>query len=193
MYHKLYSFSRFWLVLYLRDHKEFLRLHKSICQSCNSGKLYAANYRRKPRGQPKFWVDAFDIRFSLCCSQEGCRHRVTLRSVRFLGRKVYLNVAVILASAFYQGGFKVSMIQNYFGMSARTLWRWLLWWQELVSSEFWRIKRGEFVPGLRETDITLSLIRWFKRVHRLSGKSMLYLVRFLAPMSTPSPCFELFE
>ena len=43
------------------------------------------------------------IRLSFCCDRDGCRKRVTPPSVRFLGRKVFLAVAVILISAITKG------------------------------------------------------------------------------------------
>ena len=59
---------------------------------------YIVCYGRKPRGLP----DGIDpgpvlpVRFSFCCSVDGCRRRHTPPSVRFLGRKVYLSVMVVL-------------------------------------------------------------------------------------------------
>ena len=44
-------------------------------------------------------AEAFGRRFSLCCGREGCRHRATPPSVRFLGRRVYVGAVVIVASA----------------------------------------------------------------------------------------------
>ena len=59
------------------------------------GVLHCANYPRKPRGCPSEIVDDFDTRFSFCCNR--CRRRMTSMSVRFLGRRVYLALVVVLA------------------------------------------------------------------------------------------------
>ena len=41
------------------------------------------------------------VRFSFYCSADGCRRRITSPSVRFLGRKRYLSVVVILLGAMH--------------------------------------------------------------------------------------------
>jgi len=42
-------------------------------------------------------------RYSFCCDQDDCRHRRTTESVRFLGRKVYAGLIVVLISAMMHG------------------------------------------------------------------------------------------
>lgn len=53
------------------------------------GPLHYANYPRKPRGGHPDLPEAFQVRFSLCCSRPECRRRVLPPSVRFYERKVY--------------------------------------------------------------------------------------------------------
>jgi hypothetical protein len=65
--------------------------------------LHSARYPRKPRGIRYLLDGAYESRFSFCCATEGCRHRTTPPSVRFLGRKVYLGVIVILMTALAHG------------------------------------------------------------------------------------------
>jgi hypothetical protein len=50
------------------------------------------------RGLMAAAAEAFTRRFSLCCGREGCRRRATPPSIRFLGRRVYVGAAVIIAS-----------------------------------------------------------------------------------------------
>src|SRR5579862_4247721 len=64
--------------------------HQQGCLFCG-GNLHRANYDRKPRGGPQW-----DWRFSFCCAKEDCRRRRTPPSVRFLGRKVYAGLVVVL-------------------------------------------------------------------------------------------------
>ena len=64
------------------------------CLICG-GRLDHADYPRKPRGYPATLDAAYDRRTSFCC--DDCRTRLTPMSVRFLGRKVYLGVVVLLA------------------------------------------------------------------------------------------------
>jgi hypothetical protein len=67
------------------------------CLLCG-GKLHRSDYDRKPRGGPQW-----DLRFSLCCAKEGCRRRHTPPSVRFMGRRVYAGLVVVLVSAMIHG------------------------------------------------------------------------------------------
>lgn len=63
------------------------------------GPLRAGNFPRKPRGALIAPAgEAFLVRFSLCCGREGCREHATPPSLRFLGRRVYLGVVVIVTS-----------------------------------------------------------------------------------------------
>ena len=65
------------------------------------GVLHAAHYPRKPRGAPIVLSKAYSQRLSFCCAV--CRCRSTSASVRFLGRRVYLEVVVTLLSALCAG------------------------------------------------------------------------------------------
>ena len=66
------------------------------CGCACGGVLHRGDYPRKLRGcLIEFRVD-FETRFSFCCSL--CRKRTTSISVRFLGRRVYLAMAVVLVA-----------------------------------------------------------------------------------------------
>ena len=68
------------------------------CQYC-AGPLHQSNYRRKPRGAKIAETsEAFVLRYSLCCGREGCRRRTLPPSLRFLGRRVYVEAVVLVAS-----------------------------------------------------------------------------------------------
>ena len=60
------------------------------------GVLHSARYPRKPRGGPPELRQTDNSRLSFCCAQ--CRRRHTPRSVRYLGRRVYLATVVVFAS-----------------------------------------------------------------------------------------------
>src|SRR5258708_17558960 len=69
------------------------------CPACG-GRLHRGDYPRKPRGGLLGIAgEVFSKRISLCCGRAGCRKRATPPSVRFLGRRIYLGAAVVLASA----------------------------------------------------------------------------------------------
>ena len=107
------------------------------CGACN-GALHVANYPRSPMGMVG-GRPGKAIRLSFCCAQEGCRKRLTPGSVRFLGRKVYFGVIVLLASVIYQGGTASQRyrLEDRLGVSERTLVRWRRWWwQDFAQSRF---------------------------------------------------------
>jgi len=90
------------------------------------GRLHSARYRRKPRGGTTGMGEGYGWRWSFCCALEGCRRRVTPRSVRFLGPKVFLGAVVVLLSA-VRGcvtGARLASLRRYVGVSRRTLKRW---------------------------------------------------------------------
>ena len=62
------------------------------CPRCG-GRLDRADYPRKPRGGPEGTAER---RLSFCCCRDGCRRRATPPSLVFLGRRVYLGMAVLL-------------------------------------------------------------------------------------------------
>ena len=99
------------------------------CRDCG-GPLHRGDYPRKPRGGlMASAAEAFGRRFSLCCGREGCRHRATPPSVRFLGRRVYLGAVVIVASAVALAAMAVRRGDGRPGVPARTTRRWLRWWR----------------------------------------------------------------
>ena len=150
------------------------------CLLCG-GKLHRSDYDRKPRGGP-LW----DVRFSLCCAQEGCRRRHTPPSVRFMGRRVYAGLVVVLVSAMIQGlkPERVKLLREALGIDRRTLERWRQWWLGLfVASSFWREVRARFMPPLCHKTMPLSLCLSFEVERR---DRLLHLLEFLAPITTPA-------
>lgn len=114
------------------------------CPHCG-GRLDRSDYPRKPRGEPEGVPADFSVRFSLCCSADGCRRRLTPASVRFLARRVYVGVAVLLVAAAMQGPSpaRVKRLSQSFGMAPRTARRWLEWWQTgFAGSAFFKSLRG---------------------------------------------------
>jgi hypothetical protein len=99
------------------------------CPRCD-GPLHRSDYDRKPRGALIAPAgEAFVRRFSLCCGREGCRKRATPPSVRFLGRRVYLGAVVLVASMVALTLRAAVEIRPRTGVPARTVQRWLGWWQ----------------------------------------------------------------
>ncbi len=70
------------------------------CPLCG-GPPHCADYPRKPRGGPPSLGPGYGLRLSFCCAD--CRKRRTPPSARFLGRRVYLGVVVVLVTALQSG------------------------------------------------------------------------------------------
>jgi hypothetical protein len=155
------------------------------CLLCG-GRLDRSDYGRKPRGGPEQW----DERLSLCCATHGCRKRHTPPSVRFLGRKVYVGIVVILVSAMRHGlnPGAARILGQSLGIDRRTLERWKTWWQEIFAlSEFWKAVRARFAPPICNQTLPLSLCEAFDIERR---DRLLELLKFLAPITTTSVPLE---
>ena len=135
------------------DHDHFLLEKAKRCPLCGD-KLDTANYGRKLRGGG----NGEHLRYSLCCRRDGCRTRVTTRSLRFFGRKVYSAWVVILSVDFMKElGLK--------GEPARqTIARWKNMWRERLSEQnpFMLKARSFLPPGHPVCDSPASLLPLFK-------------------------------
>ena len=161
------------------------------CPHCG-GVLHSACYPRKPKGLPISPESKANIRFSFCCSTDGCRRRVTPPSVRFLGRKHYLGAVVLLLSAMFKGQSQrgIQKIEKLLGVSSKTLSRWHTWWQEIFpASRFWQYSKSFLMPPLNSACICQDLVdRFSAQDDRLN---LSRLLRFLSPLSCPSAEVEI--
>lgn len=168
------------------------------CQHCE-GPLHRGNYQRKPRGGLLAVTgEAFTIRHSLCCGRRGCRKRATPPSLRFLGRRVYLEVVVIVASMVVQAiATTTRTAMAALGIPLRTLRRWSDWWRGIFPRlPVWMEFRARFVPQPpEEKDLPRSLVVRLDgdgaRPAGTSGGSaseavLLLAARHLAPATTSS-------
>ncbi len=153
------------------------------CGPCG-GDLHRADYPRKPRG-PWALGEEHQWRLSFCCAVDGCRRRATPRSVRFLGRKVYLGAVVVLATALRHGPTptRLGKIRELWGVGVRTLMRWRKWWTGAFGrSPFWKAARARFAEPVAADDLPLSLVEVFGVDEGRDG--VLDLLRWLSPVST---------
>ena len=151
------------------------------CVLCG-GVLHSAKYKRQPLGPKE--VAGWDRRHSFCCAEEGCRKRHTPASLRFLGRKEYVGVVVVLAAAMMHGvaSHRVERLRQVLGINEKTLKRWRAWWLEtFAQSEFWKGGRGQFMPTVDEKVIPLSLVEAFGA----NRAGLLKLMEFLSPITAP--------
>lgn len=156
------------------------QVRQAGCSRCG-GRLDRADYARKPRGGlVAIGAEGWSRRLSLCCSREGCRRRSTPPSVRFLGRKVYAEVVVVLAclqAASRERTHKPSPAQ---AAPVRTVRRWQTWWRTaFVASTFWCEARARLVAPIDERQLPGSLLARFS-----ARSALLDLARFIAPSTT---------
>jgi hypothetical protein len=157
------------------------------CLFCPEGTLHRADYDRKPRGGPEHWTE----RHSFCCDQDGCRRRHTPPSVRFLGRKVYVGLVVVLKTALHQGlnAARLAQLRTVLPqIDRRTVERWRRWWREqFVASAFWKAAQARLSPPLLAAHLPLGLCERFP-IDRPEGLGK--LLHWLAPITTVSAVAE---
>ncbi len=185
MYHDLPRTASFWSFLLAVDEDLAEETRNKGC-SCG-GRLHSANYLRKPRGTPVQLPEPQLLRLSFCCDRDGCRKRATPRSVRFLGRKVYLAAIVILVSAMRQGPTprRVRELSIRFNADESTIARWQIFWREhFPQTPFWKVARAGLVTLGEIKSLPYSLVDAFLSRHPPS-EGWVLLLRFLSPITVP--------
>ena len=181
LHEKLINNIRFHKLLVMFDH-DLTRAARAQGCPCG-GRLHTADYGRKPKGVPAGATEFYRERLSLCCADGGCRKRTTPPSLRFLGRRVYVAVTVLLISVMVHGGTRVQLseLSRQFGIDRRTLARWREWWRTtFVQSRFWLAAKAAFSPPVDESCLPASMLERFMggRLRRLVN-----LLHFLKPIT----------
>lgn len=180
MCHRFLSDPRFFSMLARFDDDLAEAAREKGCDC--GGRLHQANYPRKPRGGPESFKAVLSLRLSFCCGSEGCRRRATPPSLRFLGRKVYLGVVIVLVTALRQGPTPrgTTELKQRFGVDRRTIARWQDWWAEVFPrSAFWRSARARIARLPEPLELPLALIDVFGAQ---TANPMAGLLRFLSPI-----------
>jgi hypothetical protein len=186
--HSLGLDRNFFLALEEEDKKIVCQAATSCCRSCG-GPLYRSDYDRKPRGGSIAAAgEVFRRRFSLCCGRDGCRRRYTPPSVRFLGRRVYLGVAVLVASALATLVQQAAAVQQVTAIPARTVRRWRTWWQTafVVSSVFVHLA-ARLLPRPDTAALPWSLL---DRLTGTMAERLKTAMRLLGPQTTRAEVAE---
>ena len=177
--------EEFFSQLLVLDAEISRRVAAAGCPWCG-GPLHQAHYQRKPRGGVVAAAgEAFSLRHSLCCGRRGCRRRALPPSLRFLGRRVYLEVVVVLASVVAQCVVALRAASTQTGVPARTLKRWLCWWQQVLPQlPWWAELRALFMPPAPdEATLPRSLLDHLRRT--VGGAHLAWLAaKCLAPGTT---------
>jgi hypothetical protein len=139
------------------------------CRFCQS-RLDSSNYLRKPRGGPADIDEAHLVRFSLCCSREGCRRRTLPPSTRFDGRRVYWRCIILVVMALRQNrpeGKSIRRLQRMFSISRQTITRWIRYFsEEFPEGEQWKRLRGRLDAEVGNSRLPGDLLsRFMERFH----------------------------
>ena len=186
MYREILRDARFLELLLKIDREKCAEVRACRCPKLRcGGPMHAGHFRRKPRGfgllrGGEAPPDGFDVRFDLCCG--SCRQRTMPESVRFLGRKVYLGVVIVIASVFARGPSRdaLRLLQAHLQVSWNTLARWRIWWLELPRSGFWQSVRGLLPVELDLDALPESLLGRFQGE---PAEKVVRLMRLLGPLT----------
>lgn len=178
MCHALLQDLNFFRLL-LRVDQELARERRGVGCACG-GVLHVDDYPRKPRGCPLELRADFSSRFSFCCNR--CRTRATPPSVRFLGRRVYLALAVVLMATPRPGPTPAAArAATMLEVPVRTLQRWRQWWQErLPLTTFWQAASARLMPPVPAAAMPGALLMRFVGT---AAESLLRLLVFLSPLT----------
>jgi hypothetical protein len=176
--------SSFYQLLFQIDQELAAEVQAGGCGFCG-GALHSASYPRKPRGLRFAWDASYDRRLSFCCAEDGCRRRHTPPSVRFLGRRVYLGVVVVLVTALQHGltDRRRRELVERLDLPPQTLSRWRRWWRAVFpKTRCWRSERSQFLPPIPGAQLPGSLLG------RLTGiglpERLCRLLHLIAPVTT---------
>jgi hypothetical protein len=176
--HPLLQDAKFFRLLLRIDEELAGDTHAGGC-ACG-GVLHRANYPRKPRACLNEVRSDFEFRFSFCCAD--CRKRKTSTSVRFLGRRVYLALAVVLGSARHAGqNPAAARLATDLEVPLRTLQRWRQWWgQHFPLTPLWQASCARFMPPVASERFPAGLLERFAGE---PAEALLRLLVFLSPLT----------
>ena len=106
-------------------------------------------------------------------------------SVRFLGRRVYLGLAVVLVSARHAGQTPAAArTAEALAIPIRTLERWRQWWQaQFPVTPLWQAQCARFMPPVATHRLPGELLERFTGA---AHEALLRLLLFLTPLTVRS-------
>lgn len=162
----------------LRIDEEFAdQAREQGCRRCG-GPLHVSDFPRKPRGCPAAVVEDYSWRFSFTCGR--CEQRTTASSVRFLGRRVYVAVVLMLSSP--PRSQAEQELRDQLSIPPRTVQRWRRWWRsDFLRTPFWQAARSRFMPPVSGEGLPASLLERFDTAD--PAERLAQALRFLSPLS----------
>jgi len=182
LYQSLLRDSRFFDLLLALDEEVADEARRGGCVC--GGVLHGASYERKPRGGPAGLAPGSVVRFSFCCAREGCRRRMTPSSLRFLGRKVFFGVLVLLLPVLRDGPTpeRLARLCGAYGVSVRTVRRWCRFWREtFVARRAWQAARGLFAAPVRAKGMPGALLGAFCEISDVASR-VVAVLRLVSPI-----------
>lgn len=153
------------------------------CRFCQS-RLDSANYCRKPRGGPADIDEAHRVRFSLCCSREGCRRRTLPPSTRFYSARVYWSCVILVVMALRQNrpeSISIRRLQRMFSISRQTITRWIRYFsEEFPMGEHWKRLRGRLDAEVANSRLPGDLLHRFMERFDPPETALVKCLQFMA-------------
>jgi hypothetical protein len=106
-------------------------------------------------------------------------------SVRFLGRRVYLGLAVVLVSTRHAGQTPAAArLVEGLGIPIRTLERWRQWWQtDFALTPLWQAQCARLMPPVATNRLPGELLERFAGE---AQEALMRLLYFLTPLTVRS-------
>ncbi len=188
MYHPLLTDARFHNSLFDLDRLIAEQVRQEQCRFCH-GNLHQSHFPRKPRGVPEGTNPDYSIRFSYCCGTDGCRKRFTPPSMRFLSRKVYSSVVILLIFLLKPetDESRIETINRLLGttLSVETLRRWRHFWtKDVPQTQTWR--RLPIHQSLFQ-DLPMSLFALFQETAK---QALIMGLKLILPLSAGVHLFD---
>lgn len=187
MWHDVVLDREFFGFLLELDREIARRVQAARCPHCG-GPLCAGHYERKPRGGRLAEAGAAELfarRFSYCCGREGCRKRATPPSVRFLGRRVYLEGAILLACTLVPLIEQTAAaVEAATGIALRTIRRWQSWWRTTFIASALCAELRARAPGVELVDLPRTMVELFDGASAID--KLVHAMKYLGPLTTRS-------
>jgi hypothetical protein len=105
-------------------------------------------------------------------------------SVRFLGRRVYLGLTVVLTSVRSVTNALTETVADEVGVPISTLKRWRQWWKNhFPLTPLWQTECAQFALRITNDLFPANLFNDFKQRAVNTSKALLDLLSFLTPIT----------